>query len=233
MSTTSDNSTTTDSSTTTTTDSSTTTTTNCQKILVTVVSKLLTGIDELRQPFWTDIERVRVANNLLLPSKWQENPLKNLENIFTDALAKPISRKLVIKKDEYIYYSITNKYFEDSHVINTYYFLTDKNYQPNRTGTIQFTGNRFKATNNKNMYSENLRILRAKESNETVNLGDSILTAEALYEDNGSGSVTATASSVIYTVLNAVGIFQEVKSVEIAFNNTNNTRIVTLHYNSA
>jgi hypothetical protein len=45
--------------------------------------------------------------------------------------------------------------------------------------------------------------------------------------------VTETASSVIYTVLNAVGIFQEVKSVEIAFNNTNNTRIVTLHYNSA
>jgi hypothetical protein len=65
------------------------------------------------------------------------------------------------------------------------------------------------------MYSEKLSILRAKESNETVNLGDSILNAEALYEDNGSGSVTETASSVIYTVLNAVGIFQEVKSVEI------------------
>lgn len=218
-----DNSTTTDSS----------TTTNFEKNLVTSVAKLLTGIDEIREPFWTDIERVRVANNLLLPKKWQENPLKNLENIFTDALAKPISRKLVIKRDEYIYYSINNKYFEDCHVINTYYFLTDKNYQPNRTGTIQFTGNRFKATNNKNMYSEKLSILRAKESNETVNLGDSILNAEALYEDNGSGSVTETASSVIYTVLNAVGIFQEVKSVEIAFNNTNNTRIVTLHYNSA
>jgi hypothetical protein len=204
-----------------------------EDIVVTILAKVLTGIDEQNQPFWTDVERVRVANNLVSFDKWNSDAIGNLGNILTDALSNPISRRLVIKSPEYLYYSTNNIFLDGStdNDFNVYYKSTDKNYVPNKKGSFQFIGKRFVDDSGKKWYSEKLRLLFPKENNETENLGDSSLGSTALYLDSGSGPIT-TVSKVIYSVENASGIFEQVKSVEVSFNNTNNTRVVKLIYNS-
>jgi len=196
---------------------------------------VLKGVDTLREPFWTYDERVRVSNNLLLAKYWNTDAIKNLENIFIDALGNPISRKLVIKQEDTLYYSINNPFYQNftstaiSTDFNDYYFLTDNKYVPNGKGTIQFSGKRFIDVRGKKWFAEQVSILCPRQENEKTEFGDSLIEAKALYEDSGNSSVTIIPR-VTYSIQGATGIFELVKAVKIEFKQ-DRTRVVKLIYN--
>jgi len=187
-------------------------------IAVGVVAGVLNGVDCLvSERFWTHYQTKVVASRLLLPKYWNEDPLGNLGEIFTEALGKPISRKLRIKQDEYLYFNANNR------IISTTSFelaptslhpLVKDDYKTSDNGSVQFERQNFpETTTDKKRRSSRVTIFKKKPEYADTVYGDSCIDAVALfYEDN---QTMATAPKVIFSVTSATGEFEGVQGLEL------------------
>jgi hypothetical protein len=169
---------------------------------------------------------------LLRDKYWKEDPLGNLGEIFTEALGKPISRKLRIKQDEYLYFNANNR------IISTTSFelaptslhpLVKDDYKTSDNGSVQIERQNFPETaTDKKRRSSRFTIFKKKPEYADTVYGDSCIDAVALfYEDN---QTMATAPKVIFSVTSAPGEFEGVSGLEIE-NSPNGNRKIILRYN--
>jgi len=189
-----------------------------EDIAVGVVAGVLNGVDRLiSEPFWTHYQTKVVSSRLLLPKYWNEDPLKNLGEIFTEALGKPISRKLRIKQDEYLYFNANSRIISttSSEIAPTsLHPLVKDDYKTSDNGSVQIERQNFPETaTDKKRRSSRFTIFKKKPEYADTLFGDSCIEAVALfYEDN---QTMATAPKVIFSVTSATGEFEGVSGLEI------------------
>ncbi len=203
-------------------------------IAVGVLAGALNGVDRLiSEPFWTHYQTKVVSSRLLLPKYWNEDPLKNLGEIFTEALGKPISRKLRIKQDEYLYVNRTSSSSIQS-ITNSdirIFTLLKDDYKTFDNGSIQYEINKFPiAGTDKQLRTFRITILKKKPEYADTVFGDSCIIAESLLSDADSTTNFKTVPKIIYSVTSATGEFEGVQGLEVQ-NSTDGKRKIVLRWN--
>lgn len=188
-----------------------------EDIAVGVVAGALNGVDRLiSEPFWTHYQTKVVSSRLLRPKYWLADPLGNLGEILTEALGKPISRKLRIKQDEYLYYNSNSRIpstFDDE---SSLWPLVKEDYTTSDNGSIKFVRKQFLSTGtNKKRRALHVTIFKKKPEYADIAYGDSCIVAEALFDDDSTSNVTIVAPSVIFSVTSATGEFEGVQGLEL------------------
>jgi hypothetical protein len=205
---------------------------SAEDIAVGVVAGVLNGVDRLiSEPFWSHYQTKVVSSRLLRAKYWKEDPLGNLGEIFTEALCKPISIKLRIKTDEYLYYNSNSRIpstFDDE---SSLWPLVKDDYTTSDNGSIKFVRKQFLATGtNKKRRALNVTIFKKKPEYADTAYGDSCVVAEALFDDDSTSNVTIIAPSVIFSVISATGEFEKVEAMEL-ITTPDTRRKIVLKYN--
>ena len=159
-----------------------------------------------------------MASRLLLPKYWNEDPLGNLGEIFTEALGKPISRKLRIKQAEYLYVdaplgsgikSITDS---DTRI----WPLLKEDYTTSDNGTIRNESKKFPIVGtDKQLLSKRMTIFKKKPEYADTAYGDSCIVADSLSETDISPTNMITSPVVLFSVISATGEFEGVQGLEL------------------
>jgi hypothetical protein len=197
-----------------------------EAIAVGVLTGVLNGVDRLiSEPFWTHYETKVVASRLLGSKYWKESPLENLGEIFTEALGKPISRKLRIKKDDFLYYNFNSRISSKSDDDVSLWSLVKEDYITSDNGSIKFERKIFPASGpNKRRRALHVTIFKKKPEYADIAYGDSCIVAEALLDDDTS------TNPVIFSVTGATGEFEKVVAIE-SVTEADNKRKIVLKYN--
>ena len=205
-----------------------------EDIAVGVLTGLLNGVDRLiSEPFWTHYETKVVASRLLRPKYWQEDPLGNLGEIFSEALGKPVSRKLRIKKDEYLYVNAPSgsgiKSITDSDT--SIWPLLKEDYTTSDNGTVRNESKKFPIVGtNKQLLSKRMTIFKKKPEYADTAYGDSCIVADSLSETDISPTNMITSPVVLFSVISATGEFEKVAGIELQ-SLADGKKIIVLKYN--
>jgi len=197
-----------------------------ENIAIGVLTGVLNGVDRLiSEPFWTHYETKVVASRLISPKYWNEDALGNLGEIFSEALSKPISRKLRIKKDEFLYYNFNSRISSKSDDDVSLWPLVKEDYITSDNGSIKFERKIFPATGpNKRRRALHVTIFKKKPEYADIAYGDSCIVAEALLDDDNSTNTS------IFSVTGATGEFEKVVAIE-SVTGADNKRKIVLKYN--
>ena len=203
-----------------------------EDIAVGVVAGALNGVDRLiSEPFWTHYQTKVVSSRLLRPKYWLADPLGNLGEIFTEALGKPISRKLRIKQDEYLYFNFNSGIasIEDSRT--SIFPLVKDDYKTSDNGSVQIERKNFPETEkDKKRRSGSITIFKKKPEYADIKYGDSSIRGVALFDEENPNM--ATVPKIIFSVTSATGEFEGVQGLEVQ-NSTDGKRKIVLRWNGS